>query len=264
MVSGGLPACRPGFFLAVRVMSRLFRRRFLKELAVLHRRDQLRFFGEYAALADRTVFARWLAPLRACEWVVYEKRPFAGPEVVLACLSRYTHRVAISSQRFIALDERGVTFGWKDYRAKGHTLYKTMARGADELTWRFLLHGLPGGFHRIHHYGLLANPVQRHRLATIRVLLHLPQSLTPATTRLRLPRRRPSSANTAARQCHHRHPSAQPSDSRAADIPAAALERTRSRMFNPTVASSATSANKTRLRVPLRTDLAALWTLLQM
>src|SRR6202161_3004408 len=119
-------ACRPGFFLPVRVLSRLFRRRFLEELAAVHRRGQLRFFGEYAALADPAVFAQWLAPLRVCEWVVYAKRPFAGPEAVLAYLSRYTHRVAISNQRLVALDERGVTFRWKDYRAKGRTRYKTM------------------------------------------------------------------------------------------------------------------------------------------
>jgi len=167
-------ACRPGFFLPVRVLSRLFRRRFLEELAAVHRRGQLRFFGEYAALADRAVFAQWLAPLRTCEWVVYAKRPFAGPEAVLAYLSRYTHRVAISNQRLIALDEHGVTFRWKDYRASGRTRYKTMTLEAGEFMRRFLLHVLPGGFHRIRHYGLLANPVRRHNLVTIRALLHAP------------------------------------------------------------------------------------------
>ncbi|MGF6371644.1 hypothetical protein OKW40_004394 [Paraburkholderia sp. RAU6.4a] len=167
-------ACRPGFFLPVRVLSRLFRRRFLEELAALHRRGQLRFFGEYAALTDRAVFARWLAPLRTCEWVVYAKRPFAGPGAVLAYLSRYTHRVAISNQRLIALDARGVTFRWKDYRARGHTRYKTMTLEAGEFMRRFLLHVLPSGFHRIRHYGLLANPVRRHNLATLRALLHAP------------------------------------------------------------------------------------------
>ncbi|MFL9912884.1 IS91 family transposase [Paraburkholderia sp. RL17-337-BIB-A] len=166
-------ACRPGFFLPVRVLSRLFRRRFLEELAAVHRRGELRFFGEYAALADPAVFAQWLAPLRACEWVVYAKRPFAGPEAVLAYLSRYTHRVAISNQRLVALDERGVTFRWKDYRAKGRTRYKTMTLGAHEFMRRFLLHVLPGGFHRIRHYGLLANPVRRQNLAKIRELLHV-------------------------------------------------------------------------------------------
>lgn len=119
-------ACRPGFFLPVRVLSRLFRRRFLEELLRAHRDGRLRFFGEHAGLAECGAFARWLAPLRQCEWVVYAKRPFAGPEAVLAYLSRYTHRVAISNSRLIALDERGVTFRWRDYRAKGRTRYWAM------------------------------------------------------------------------------------------------------------------------------------------
>jgi hypothetical protein len=102
----------------VRVLSRLFRRRFLEELQQLHDGGKLRFFGEHAALADAAAFKAWLAPLRKCEWVVYAKRPFAGPQAVLAYLSRYTHRVAISNSRLLAMDERGVTFRWKDYRAK--------------------------------------------------------------------------------------------------------------------------------------------------
>jgi hypothetical protein len=169
-------ACRPGFFLPVRVLSRLF----LEELAAAYDRGQLRFFGECAALADPAVFADWLAPMRACEWVVYAKRPFAGPEAVLAYLSRYTHRVAISNQRLIALDERGVTFRWKDYRTDGRTRNKTMTLMADEFVRRFLLHVLPGGFHRIRHYGLLANPSRRDNLSRIRVLLHvLPCAVDP-------------------------------------------------------------------------------------
>jgi len=112
-------ACRPGFFLPVRVLSRLFRRRFLEGLQQLHRTGQLQFFGEHAALQDAKVFADWLAPMRRCEWVVYAKRPFAGPQAVLAYLSRYTHRVAISNSRLVALDARGVSFRWKDYRASG-------------------------------------------------------------------------------------------------------------------------------------------------
>ena len=177
-------ACRPGFFLPVRVLSRLFRRRFLEQLAAVHRRGELRFFGEYAALADPAVFARWLVPLRACEWVVYAKRPFAGPEAVLAYLSRYTHRVAISNQRLVALDERGVTFRWKDYRAKGRTRYKTMTLGAHEFMRRFLLHVLPRGFHRIRHYGLLANAGRREHLAQARELLHAVPAVAelPSTT----------------------------------------------------------------------------------
>ena len=115
--------------------------------------------------------SKWLPPMRACEWVVYAKRPFAGPKAVLAYLSRYTHRVAISNQRLVALDEHGVTFRWKDYRANGRTRNKTMTLQADEFTRRFLLHVLPGGFHRIRHYGLLANPSRRENLARIRELL---------------------------------------------------------------------------------------------
>src|SRR3989475_8885898 len=163
--------CKPGFFLPVRVLSRLFRRRFLEELDQAHRVGRLQFFGEYAALADARAFAEWLAPLRECEWIVYAKRPFAGPPAVLAYLSRYTHRVAISYQRLLALDERGVTFRWKDYRATGKTRHKTMTLGANEFMRRFLLHVLPGGFHRIRHYGLLANAARKNNLARIRVLL---------------------------------------------------------------------------------------------
>jgi len=165
-------ACRPGFFLPVRVLSRLFRRRFLEAIEMAHRSGRLQFFGEHAPLAEATAFAGWLQPLRKCEWVVYAKRPFAGPAAVLAYLSRYTHRVAISNSRLIALDERGVSFRWKDYRAKGRTRYKTMTLGADEFMRRFLLHVLPNGFHRIRHYGLLANTGRREALAKARELLH--------------------------------------------------------------------------------------------
>jgi len=166
-------ACKPGFFLSVRVLSRLFRRRFLEELDQAHRSGRLQFFGEYAALADVRAFVDWLAPLREVEWVVYAKRPFAGPAAVLAYLSRYTHRVAISNQRLLALDQRGVTFRWKDYRATGKTRHKTMTLGADEFIRRFLLHVLPSGFHRIRHYGLLANARRREHLARARELLHV-------------------------------------------------------------------------------------------
>ena len=165
--------CKPGFFLSVRVLSRLFRRRFLEELAAAHRSGQLQFFGEDVGLADARAFAQWLAPLRQCEWVVYTKRPFAGPAAVLAYLSRYTHRVAISNQRLLALDARGVTFRWKDYRAKGKARYKTMTLAADEFMRRFLLHVLPSGFHRIRHYGLLANAGRREHLARAREFLQV-------------------------------------------------------------------------------------------
>jgi hypothetical protein len=171
-------ACKPGFFLSVRVLSRLFRRRFLEELQKLHRDGQLKFFGEHVDLADATAFADWLMPLRQCEWVVYAKRPFAGPEAVLAYLSRYTHRVAISNSRLIAEDARGVTFRWKDYREHGQARYKTMTLASQEFIRRFLLHVLPRGFHRIRHYGLFASAARRENLARVRQLLAVPQPTT--------------------------------------------------------------------------------------
>jgi len=180
VAGGGLSAdhdrwlsCKPGFFLSVRVLSRLFRRRFLEELEKLHRTGVLQFFGEYTALSDPAAFAQWLAPLRQCEWVVYAKRPFAGPEAVLAYLSRYTHRVAISNHRLIAMDERGVTFRWKNYRLKGQARDKAMTLAPDEFMRRFLMHVLPSGFHRIRHYGLLANAGRRENLAHARELLNV-------------------------------------------------------------------------------------------
>jgi hypothetical protein len=175
-------ACRPGFFLSVRVLSRLFRRRILEELQQLHDGGKLRFFGEHAALADAVAFKAWLAPLRKCEWVVYAKRPFAGPQAVLAYLSRYTHRVAISNSRLLAMDERGVAFRWKDYRAKGKTRHKAMTLSPQEFMRRFLLHVLPGGFHRIRHYGLLANSNRRDNLALARELLQVAPPACAAST----------------------------------------------------------------------------------
>ncbi len=168
-------ACRPGFFLPVRVLSRLFRRLFLDGLVALHQAGRLAFFGEAVELAGRDAFAAHLAPLRKVEWVVYAKRPFGGPEAVLAYLSRYTHRVAISNSRLIADDDQGVAFRWKDYRARGKAAgqdwIKTMRLGADEFIRRFLIHVLPGGFHRIRHYGLLASASRRANVARARELL---------------------------------------------------------------------------------------------
>jgi len=166
-------ACKPGFFLSVRVLSRLFRRRFLEELDQAHRAGRLQFFGEYAELADARAFADWLAPLRACEWVVYAKRPFAGPAAVLAYLSRYTHRVAISNRRLIAFDQSRVTFRYKDYRRDSVDRQQVMALGPDEFIRRFLLHVLPRGFHRIRHYGLLAGSARKASLARARELLNV-------------------------------------------------------------------------------------------
>ncbi len=175
---GGLSAdgqswvsCRPRFFLPVRVLSRLFRRLFLDKLAAAHLEGRLGFFGDLAGLADRSAFTARLAPLRRREWVVYAKRPFAGPEAVLAYLARYTHRVAISSSRLVSLDARGVTFRWKDYRAEGEGRRKLMTLSADEFIRRFLIHVLPGGFHRIRHYGLFANGARSANLAKVRALL---------------------------------------------------------------------------------------------
>ena len=167
----GWQACRPGFFLPVRVLSRLFRRLFLEALARAHQAGDLQFFGEHSDLTDVGVFGQWLEPMRWQEWVVYAKRPFAGPEAVLAYLSRYTHRVAIANSRLLALDRHGVTFKWKDYRAKGRTRHKTMTLAADEFIRRFLIHVLPRGFHRIRHYGWMANPHRVEKLARARALL---------------------------------------------------------------------------------------------
>ncbi len=176
-------ACKPGFFLPVRVLSRLFRRRFLEELGAAYRGGELQFFGEYAELSDPKAFTKWLAPMGKCEWVVYAKRPFAGPAAVLAYLSRYTHRVAISNSRLISMDEAGVTFRWKDYRAKGKTRHKTMTLDPDEFMRRFLLHVLPSGFHRIRHYGLIANNARKENLAQARELLHVaPVAASTATS----------------------------------------------------------------------------------
>jgi len=173
-------ACRSGFFLPVRVLSQLFRRLFLEKLSDAYRADKLQFFNEHQLLAEMKSFSDWLKPLRQCKWVVYAKRPFAGPAAVLAYLSRYTHRVAIANSRLIALDEQGVTFKWKDYRAKERVRHKTMTLTADEFIRRFLLHVLPSGFHRIRHYGLIANTARKDNLARARELLMSQQSV-PST-----------------------------------------------------------------------------------
>ena len=156
-------ACKPRFFLPVRVLSRLFRRLFLEGLEVLNAAGRLAFLGHLARLSEKSAFDAALAPLRRAEWVVYVKRPFAGPKAVLAYLSRYTHRVAISNSRLIALDEKGVTFKWKDYRVEGRDRLRTMTLDAAEFIRRFLLHVLPTGFHRIRHYGLLAGTGSRRQ-----------------------------------------------------------------------------------------------------
>jgi hypothetical protein len=155
----------------VRVLSRLFRRLFLDKLIAIHRAGRLSFFGDYAHLADARSFAAYLAPLRKTEWVVYAKRPFGGPEAVLAYLSRYTHRVAIANSRLIAFDEQLVTFKWKDYRIEGRDRYKQMTLATDEFIRRFLIHVLPKGLHRIRHYGLFAKGACADSIARARELL---------------------------------------------------------------------------------------------
>ncbi|WP_407112447.1 IS91 family transposase [Bradyrhizobium sp. LMG 9283] len=164
-------SCRPGFFLPVRVLSHLFRRLFLEKLIATHRARRLSFFGDYAHLADAQSFAAHLAPLRKAEWVVYAKRPFGGPEAVLAYLSRYTHRVAIANSRLIAFDEQLVTFKWKDYRIEGRDRYKQMTLAIAEFIRRFLIHVLPKGLHRIRHYGLFAKSACADNVAHARELL---------------------------------------------------------------------------------------------
>jgi hypothetical protein len=150
-------ACKPGFFLHVRVLSRLLRRLFLDGLMELHRTGQLVFFDVLEGLATADAFKAWLAPFRKTEWVVYAKPPFGGPEAVLAYLSRYTHRVAISNSRLVSADAQTVTFRWKDYRIKSGDRQKVMRLATPEFIRRFLIHILPDGFHRIRHYGLLAS-----------------------------------------------------------------------------------------------------------
>ena len=164
-------ACKPGFFLPVRVLSRLFRRLFLEGLAALKEAGRLAFRGDLAKFAEKRAFNAALTPLRRSEWVVYAKRPFSGPQAVLAYLARYTHRVAISNARLIRLDEAGVTFKWKDYQIKGRDRLKTMTLDAAEFIRRFLLHVLPSGFHRIRHYGLFAGTVRARNIERARQAL---------------------------------------------------------------------------------------------
>jgi len=164
-------SCRPGFFLAVKVLSRLFRRLFLEGLIRLHKAGKLAFFSDLTELADPDVFATRLAPLRKTDWVVYAKPSFGGPKAVLAYLSRYTHRVAISNHRLVSADRNMVAFRWKDYRIKRGDRMKVMRLPTDEFIRRFLIHVLPSGFHRIRHTGFLANGIRRNRIKMIRRLL---------------------------------------------------------------------------------------------
>src|SRR5467141_881510 len=175
--------CRPNFILPVKVLSRLFRGLFLAKLVAAHRAGRLKFFGVHARLDNIRTFKAYLAPLRKIDWVVYAKRPFGGPRAVLAYLSRYTHRVAISNRRLVAADDGGVSFRWKDYRIEGPGRWKTMTLKPHEFIRRFLMHVLPCGFHRIRHYGLLASGTRAVNITRARELLAVPaaQSKTADT-----------------------------------------------------------------------------------
>ena len=164
---------RPAFLLPVRVLGKLFRRLFLTRLIQLYDAGKLAFFGSLASLAERRAFLRHLAPIRKTRWVVYAKAPFAGPEAVLAYLSRYTHRIAISNRRLISFDEKGVTLRYKDYRRDGPERQSVMTLATDEFIRRFMSHVLPRGFHRIRHYGLLASSSRKANLARARALLEV-------------------------------------------------------------------------------------------
>ena len=192
-------ACRPGFFLPVRVLSRLYRRLFLEKFGAAHRAGKLKFFNQLAPLADTKAFAAAMAPLRRAEWIVYAKRPFAGPAQVLAYLSRYTHRIAISNRRLVDLDDTHVAFCWRDYAHGSES--KVMRLHAHEFLRRFLLHVLPDGFQRIRHVGFLANGHRKAKLATIRRSLAVAVLLTTAKTGEDAPAAEASKAATPCPCC---------------------------------------------------------------
>jgi Putative transposase/Transposase zinc-binding domain len=180
---GGLSTCgkrwvrsRAKFLVPVLVLSKLFRRLFLTKLAALHSDGQLRFFGDHNHLAEPKPFARFITSMRAKNWVVYAKAPFSGPDAVLAYLARYTHRVAISNKRLIAINDAGITFAYKDYRRAPSDQQQTMTLTPDAFITRFLLHVLPKGFHRIRHYGFLSSGVRVKEIATIRALRGVPET----------------------------------------------------------------------------------------
>ncbi len=164
-------ACRKNFFLSVRVLSRLYRGLILDGLAKLHSAGRLHFFGDHAELVDHAAFVAFLKPLRKIDWVVYSKEPFAGPKTVLAYLSRYTHRIAISNSRLIRFDAGSVTFKVKNYRVDGPKRHTNMTLDTAEFIRRFLIHVLPKGQHRIRHYGFYGNGNRAANIARIRGLL---------------------------------------------------------------------------------------------
>jgi Putative transposase/Transposase zinc-binding domain len=173
--------CRPGFFLSVRVLSRLFRRLFLEALQQAFDKQRLSFHGALAGLAQPKAFRDLTAPLRQCEWVVYAKPPFGGPQKVVEYLGRYTHRVAIGNHRLLNVENGQVTFQYKQYRSEDRQKARQMTLSADEFIRRFLLHSLPPGFQRIRHYGLLASRRKLANLALCRQFLNQPPVEPPST-----------------------------------------------------------------------------------
>jgi hypothetical protein len=171
-------SCRAGFFLPVRVLSRLFRRLFLESLEKAFNKHKLRFFTSLCELQQRQAFLRYLAPLRHAEWVVYAKPPFAGPQQVLDYVGRYTHRVAISNNRLLDIEDGQVRFRYKDYRHDSQQ--KVMTLSADEFIRRFLLHVLPDGFQRIRYYGFLGNRFRQEKLQRCRQLLGMASADQPS------------------------------------------------------------------------------------
>ena len=191
--------CRRNYLLPEAVLAKLFCRLMLQMLCDAHARGALQFVGRHAALADAKAFAAYLAPLRNTKWYVYAKRPFGGPEAVLAYLARYTHRVAISNSRLVAADSTGVTFRYKDYRIKGPGRYKTMTLATGEFIRRFLSHVLPRGFHRIRHYGFLASSTKATTIARARELF---AAATP-TAQQPAPDRAAATASTTTDKAVH-------------------------------------------------------------
>ncbi|MDH5331999.1 MAG: IS91 family transposase [Aquincola sp.] len=189
------------FLLPVPVLSRMFRGKMLSVLKAAHEAGRLQFFGDHADLADKAAFKAWLEPLYTTRWHVHAKRPFAGPEAVLAYLARYTHRVAISNSRLISADEKGVTFRYKDYRVEGPERYKTMTVAPAEFIRRFMLHVLPKGFHRIRHYGLLArSKAKADTLARARALIAM--ATPPQSPRTTIQDRAPSATEATDKPVH--------------------------------------------------------------
>ena len=188
-------SCKPGYFLPVPVLAELFRRLFLDMLIAAHKADRLKFFSDHVPLADFMTFAAWISQLREVDWWLYAKPPFGGPKPVLAYLSRYTHRIAISNRRLVAWDDAGVTFNYKDYPIEGPDRYKVMTLSVGEFIRRFLMHVLPKRFHRIRHYGLFANGARADNIARARELLKMPAADSE-----------PASANTDDLLHSHRCP----------------------------------------------------------